>query len=239
MTDRIAIYCDESCHLQHDGFDVMVVGCIWTPREAVARLSAELLEIKIRHTAAGELKWTKVSASRQGFYEEVVHWFFNSPDLHFRAVVIANKKSLDHDAFNSGSHDDFYYKMKFSLLSKILSPTNEYEIYLDIKDTRSRFKIKTLREILLNNRYDFTGDMIDRVQHVRSHEVEMMQLADLLIGAVAYRHRNLSSNPTKAKIVSLIEERAERPLTRSTALTAQKFNLFVWTPRQVQGRVNR
>jgi hypothetical protein len=239
VTEHIAIYCDESCHLQNDGCNVMVLGCIWVPRADVRRLTIELKDIKRRHRAAGELKWTKVSTARQAFYKELVEWFFSQEPLHFRAVVITEKQSLNHEVFNQGSHDEFYYKMQFSLLSKILSPTGKYEIYFDIKDTRSKLKLQRLRDILLNNVYDFTGEMIDRVQHVRSHEVELLQLSDLLIGAISYRHRNLEDSATKLKITALIEERSGRSLDCSTALTAQKFNLFVWKPQRVPERVDQ
>lgn len=33
--------------------------------------------------------------------------------------------------------------------------------------------------------------MIRKIQQVRSHEVELIELADFLIGAVAYAHRDL------------------------------------------------
>lgn len=33
--------------------------------------------------------------------------------------------------------------------------------------------------------------MIRKIQQVRSHEVELIELADFLIGAVAYAHRGL------------------------------------------------
>ena len=34
-------------------------------------------------------------------------------------MLYAAKSKLDHTRFNQGSHDTFYYKMYFSLLSKI------------------------------------------------------------------------------------------------------------------------
>ncbi|WP_339158977.1 DUF3800 domain-containing protein [Methylobacterium bullatum] len=232
MSNLITIYCDESCHLEHDRIPPMVLGCIWTPKSEVKRLSNNLRDIKRKHNANGELKWTKVSKSRIEFYKEVVDWFFSESSLRFRSFIVPNKADLDHNRFNEGSHDLFYYKSYFNLISKILYPPNCYSIYLDIKDTRSKFRVSKLREILLNDQFDFTGSMIERVQHIRSHESEMMQLADLFIGAVGYRHRRLSSNVAKASIVAMIEDRIDKKLTQSTALEEQKFNMFVWRHRQ-------
>lgn len=113
MNDIFNIYCDESCHLQNDRQPVMLLGCVWCPSDEVQRLAAELRDIKKRHKAAGELKWTKISKSRHDFYLEVTSWFLAEAHLHFRALVVQNKQTLNHEYFNQ-RHDDFYYKMYFS-----------------------------------------------------------------------------------------------------------------------------
>lgn len=227
----IAIYCDESCHLEHDESTVMGLGAIWAHRNSVRMLANQLRDIKRRHNANGELKWTKVSESRLDFYQEVVDWFFDNDAVHFRALIVPDKSVLDHETFNSGSHDAFYYKMFFSLLNKIISPVEPNEIYIDIKDTRSKFKVQKLREVLCNDRYDFTGEMISRIQHARSHELELMQLADLFLGALVYAQRGLSTNPAKLAVCRRIESRLGRSILASTPLGNQKFNIFVWRAR--------
>lgn len=234
MSEIYNIYCDESCHLENDGHPVMLLGSIWCPLAEVTRLSAELRDIKKRHNAVGELKWTKVSAARQDFYVELVNWFLAETPLHFRALVVLNKQSLDHSCFNQGSHDEFYYKMYFSLLNKILSPDNEYNIYLDVKDTLSSRKVKKLSEILCNNVYDFTSQMIRHIQNIHSCESDLLQLADFLLGAVSYRHRGLSGNAAKVAVIELLEQKLGRTLLCSTSLREEKLNLFLFTPRQVK-----
>ncbi|RQW87838.1 MAG: DUF3800 domain-containing protein [Geobacter sp.] len=234
MSEIYNIYCDESCHLENDGQPVMLLGSIWCPLVEVQRLAAELRDIKNRHKAAGELKWTKVSAARQNFYSELVNWFLAETPLHFRALVVLNKQSLDHACYNQGSHDEFYYKMYFSLLNKILSPDKEYNIYLDVKDTRSSQKVRKLSEVLCNNVYDFTSQMIRHIQNIHSCESDLMQLADFLLGAVSYRHRGLSGNAAKVTIIELLEQKLGRTLLSSTPLREEKFNLFLFTPRLVK-----
>lgn len=231
MNDIFNIYCDESCHLQNDKQPVMLLGCVWCPSAEVKRLAAELRDIKKRHNAAGELKWTKVSQARHDFYLELTGWFLAEAPLHFRALVVQNKQALNHEYFNQ-RHDDFYYKMYFSLLSKILSPDRQYNIYLDIKDTRSRRKIRKLSEVLCNDKFDFTSQMIRHIQNIHSKESDLMQLTDFLLGAVSYRHRGLSGNAAKEAVIKHLEESLERDLLQSTPLREEKFNLFLFTPRQ-------
>src|SRR5580692_10756822 len=114
--------------------------------------------------------------SRLDFYLEMIDWFFSEPSIRFRALIVLNKDKLDHKSFNKDSHNNFYYKMYFSLLNKLLSPENKYNIYVDIKDTQSRLMNQRLKEVLCNNVYDFTGDMIGKIQNIHSHESHLTQL---------------------------------------------------------------
>lgn len=232
MSDGIYnVYCDESCHLENDHQNVMLLGCVWCPKSLAGDYSNAIRGIQKQHNANGEIKWTKVSASKRLFYIQLVEWFFAQQDIHFRTLVVQNKSLLRHDMFNNGSHDIFYYKMYFSLLNKILSPDSAYNIYLDIKDTRSRQKLAKLKEILCNNVYDFTNQMISHIQNIHSEESSIMQLADFLMGAVSYKQRGLNHSPTKLEIIQKIENYTRRPLLLSTPLSEQKFNIFLFTPR--------
>lgn len=100
MSQSYNIYCDESCHLEHDASKVMVLGAIWCPQEKVREAAVRLREIKASHglSETFELKWTKVGPAKLAFYREVVDYFFDNDDLHFRALVVPDKSKLDHAA---------------------------------------------------------------------------------------------------------------------------------------------
>jgi len=102
--------------------------------------------------------------------------------------------------------------MFFVLLKQIFDPRAHYRVYLDIKDTRSQQKVEKLHDIIASNIYDFDKSIVERIQHVRSHEVEIMQITDLLIGALAYVHRNLSSSQAKIALIKRIQERSGHTL---------------------------
>lgn len=231
MNQTFNIYCDESCHLEKDNQPIMGFGAIWCPTADVKRLASEIQKRKNDFQAKGELKWRKVTLTRIEFYLDLIKWFFDEDKIHFRVVIVRDKSKLNHEAFNQGSHDTFYYKMYFSLLRGILDPEFQYNIYLDIKDTRSRQKLKKLHEILCNNVHDFTGEMIRHIQNLPSHKYELIQMADFLLGAVTYRNRNLSSSKAKLTIVEYIEKIINAPLTYSTSKKEEKFNLFLFTPK--------
>lgn len=52
-----------------------------------------------------------------------------------------------------------------------------------------------------------------------------MQLADLLIGAVAYKNRSFESSLARIRLSNLISNRAKHELT-NTKYNAIKFNIF-------------
>lgn len=226
------IYCDESCHLENDGQRAMVLGALWCPARESKEAATRIREIKAGHGLAPgfEAKWTKVSPAKLGFYRNLVDYFFDDDDLHFRALIIPDKSQLDHAAFGQ-DHDTWYYKMYFDTLKVLLAPGSEYRIYVDIKDTRSAAKTRKLHEILCNNAYDFERKMITRVQTVRSHEVQQMQLADLLLGVVSYENRGCGRSPAKDQLVKRMQERSGYSLTRSTLLREEKVNLLRWESR--------
>lgn len=223
------IYCDESCHLEHDNEKAMVIGGVWCPKNKKDEIFRRIREIKEEHNLNPrfEIKWNKVSKGQLSFYMDIVNYFFDNSDLHFRAIVIPDKDLLDHEAFRQ-THDDFYYKSYFNMLKTIFEPTNGYNIYIDIKDTRGQKKVEKLHEVLCNNHYDFNRQIIRNVQQVRSHEVELLTVADLLIGAVSYINRGLNQSEAKSKLIERIKERTGYSLTSSTLYRESKFNLFVW-----------
>jgi hypothetical protein len=229
MSQTFNIYCDESCHLEHDGLLVMVLGAVWCPLDKTREIASQIRAIKARHGLAKsfEIKWTKVSPAKQAFYMEVLDHFFDDPDLHFRALVVADKSKLDHDAHHQ-DHDTWYYKMYFNMLKTLLGPHDKYRIYLDVKDTRSAEKVRKLHDVLCNSMYDFDKEIITSVQTVRSHEVEQIQLADLLIGAVGYANRGLETNSAKVALVKRLQDRSHYSLKRTTLFREDKVNIFRW-----------
>ena len=194
------VYCDESCHLEHDGINVMVIGAIWCPQSKLKEINQRIRDIKTRNDISPqvEMKWTKISPAKVELYKDLVDYFFDDDDLHFRAVVIPDKSKLDHDRFHQ-DHDTWYYKMYFDMLKVILSPADRYEIYIDIKDTNSHKRAQKLKEVCCNSMYDFSERIIRRLQPIRSEEVQVMQLSDVLIGAVGYKNRIFPSNFVKSR----------------------------------------
>ena len=244
MKPTINIYCDESCHLQNDKEPVMVIGAVYCPIEKKEEIFERLYSFKVKHNLIPknkkndkdnrpyyELKWNKVSKSKIEYYKDVINYFFDDDDLQFRVLVVSNKTDINYEKFNH-THDTFYYKMYFGMLKAILNPENSHHIYIDIKDTKSKEKVHKLEQVLRNDKYDYSKEIIKKVQQVRSHEVEILQLTDLLVGATAYVNRGLANSKAKNELINLIKHRSKYSLTKSTLLKERKFNVFIWEPQK-------
>ncbi len=223
------IYCDESCHLLNDKQKSMVLGAVWCPKKTTADINESIAKLKKKHGLSKyfEIKWTKISQGKIDFYIDLMNYYFENDDIGFRAWVIPDKSILNHEKYTQ-THDDWYYKMHFYLIRNLINMKNNYYIYLDVKDTRSRTKVKKLKEVLQNAHYDFSRAIIKNVQSLHSHDVGLMQLNDILIGAVSYTARGLESSGAKNTIVSLIKEKSRLSLKQATLPGEQKFNLYFW-----------
>jgi hypothetical protein len=227
----INIYCDESCHLENDGIKPMVLGAVYCSSEKSKGVSRRIRELKIKHGYPGEIKWKKISNSNVAFYLDLIDYFFLDTELHFRGFIIPDKSALDHKKFNQ-THDEWYYKMYFDMLKVIFDKNFSYRILLDIKDSNSATKRKKLHDVLCNSLYDFNKRIIVDVQAIRSHHSNVLQLADLLSGALSYTHRGLTTSAAKLEVIKRIKHRSGFSLLRRTLLREEKFNLFVWNPQE-------
>ncbi len=229
-TKTFNVYCDESCHLEYDRIPVMAWGAVTCEKRCTRDLSVRMRKLKTEYglKPSFEAKWTKISPAKAAFYLALVELFLTDNRLQFRGLVVPDKHRLDHVSFDQ-SHDDWYYKMYFTMLRPVFEPAQRYRVYLDLKDTRGGPKTRKLHEVLANSLHDFSRERVERVQQIRSDESELLQMSDLLIGALTYANRGLAGNQAKAAIIRRLREQfGEQALTRTSALASAKFNILVW-----------
>jgi len=217
MSKTFNIYCDESTHLLKDGMPFMLVSyvsCAY-PQIKIHKQFVRLLKEKYKFK--GEIKWTNVSKKMGPFYGELIDYFF-ATDLAFRSVIV-KKEQIDETKPNF-TYNNFYFEMYKELIGHKLCAEYTYNIYLDIKDTRSQKKLRILKEVLN------AGGNIRSIQFVRSHESYLMQMADVIMGAINYRLRGEDKVIAKNKIIEKIEYHSKIDLGASTPKEEDKFNLY-------------
>lgn len=234
MTQKeINVYLDESSHLKYDKQRAMVLGFVSCDKDKVAELSKKIREIKIKHKVPkfAEIKWHKVSRSKEAFYIELLEFFLREKDLNYRSVIFANKDlySLNHNKYRQ-TYDEWTYAMCFWALN-IINKEDIYNIYLDKRQTYSTDKLNKLRTRLSQ------GYNIKILQNILSHQSELMQLTDFLNGIIGYYNKGLCDRPdaseTKKNLVQIMSRKSKVKLNATSKLTDKKINLFFWEPQNV------
>jgi len=217
MSKTFNIYCDESCHIENDHKKFMFLGSVSSAYNQVKLHTENINDLKKKHNFYAEIKWSKVSKSKLRFYLDLVDYFF-ATDLQFRTVGV-EKSKINNDAFNQ-DYDDFYYKMYYYLLNHNLSSLYNYNVYLDIKDTLSAYKVNKLKDIL-NTKFG----VFRNIQNIRSHESIILQIADFLMGAISYLHNDEhQQNKAKVQIIKKIQQHCNEDLSKTNY--SKKMNLF-------------
>lgn len=229
---KYKIFCDESNHLYSDKSDIMVIGGICCDDAQVEYLNRYIKHLKHKHNANNELKWTKLNNGKREFYKELLEFFFSRVDMKFNAQIVINKSNLHHDRYNDGEADTFYYKMYYYALLPFFTPNKNYNIFMDYKDTKGGQRVKKLNEVILNK---FYGGVNTQYTIIHSHESQIMQLCDIIIGAIGYKNRKDIEHASGIKnfIIDEIERLSGFVLDDSTPQWEEKFRMFVFHPRKV------
>jgi len=230
--EQINYYCDESCHLplfdkNKDNQIAMVLGTVHCNIKYIEEVKNGIKKIKEKHNIPHyyEIKWTKVSKGEKNYYIDLVNYFFNNDQLGFRCIIARDKNRFDYNIY---SHDELYYIMYYFLLDKLINKNHINNIYLDKKDTQGKPKVAKLKKYL-KNRYSYYINAIGKVQITNSNDIILMQLTDLLIGAIGYYNRGLQTNETKLEIIDIIQSKINHQLSITTpSLREKKFNVFYW-----------
>ncbi len=203
----INIFCNESINLQDDNTFAMIAGAISCPKDKLDYINQCIYEIKVKHglQSTAELKWTKVSESKYEMYEELAALFFDNAFLSFRAVVALKKEPKN------------WYKRTFYMTFRdMLDVNNVYRIMMDAQDVNDEKQLTRMNNIVHTAAGYFYEDIVKNVQLVDAQQHQLLQLADIFIGAVAYVNRGLTANTAKMKLIDYIESNSGVFLSKTT-----------------------
>ncbi len=222
-------YCDESRHLPHDREPFLLLGLVACPAERARTLNQQLTALWKMHGQPPhfEAKWTKVSPGKVDFYRAVLEWFIAAEEVSFRCVILPDKQRL-YAKLPEENRDHLYYRLYYQFLRGAIEPENRYRAFLDLKDTRGREKIAELKRRLADDADD--AKAMESLQHVHSHEIRLLQVTDLLLGAVGFARRPApeKESPAKRALVNFLEEKLGQKLTADSPPGALKANIATW-----------
>jgi hypothetical protein len=225
----INIYCDESRHTSDPSDTYMVIGGIACPREEKREIVHQIHLLKKRYNTQGEFGWKRLSPNRRDFYGEVLDLFARESRLSFRCLVV-DRTNLDHEMYNQGDQELGFYKLYYQMLIHWLKPRHEYHIYLDWQQNKTQHRFSTLRDIL---RRKLSGRAkIACLEPVGSKNTPLIEMTDLLIGAVGYEWNGRNASKTKlAFCQKLAASMNMKNLSVSTFAIKDKFDIFHFSGR--------
>ena len=219
------VYCDESnpefFKSRLDGENYVLIGSIWIKAEDRPAHKTAIKLIREHHQVGGEFKWTRLSPSRVEFYTEIVDWFFGASEARFRIIVLPVIE-LD-DKLHKYDNELAFYKFYYQVLHHWILDHNNYRIFVDTRTNRLHERLKTLERCL--NYANLTSEVT--IQALPSDELDLIQVADVLIGAVGYSFHGRKESKAKLQVVEAIKKKIGGEI-RTTRKTEEKFNVFLF-----------
>lgn len=213
----------------------MVLGAFVVQEDKARTLDAKLERLRHDHHLDRELKWGKVSRSMLPVYKAYVAAALeelrrDSPGYY--AVVVDTSK-LDHHRYNGGSAEIGFSKFVYQLLLKcarLFHAGANLDCFLDDRTTRQ--SLQELRSILNNGAANkLHARPFRRVEYRDSKTCNLVQLVDLLTGAVAYHWNGNQlepgASPARVELAQFIAGRVGlKSLAIPTPPGRDKFSIW-------------
>ena len=117
--------------------------------------------------------------------------------ISFRIVIAKDKKYLKYKEYNQ-THNDWYNKMYYFLLSNSISSRRVKRIFLDKKDSNDSIRIRAL-DSFLKKRKNLERKKFEFFQ-LDSKDSNLIQCIDIFIGMASYSNNYDLENKNNAKV---------------------------------------
>jgi len=239
---RIEVYGDES--MKRGQYDLL--GGLWIRAGDAAGFRAEIADIRATSPGPGqmdEIKWTKCSgnAEKPVIASVVDRTMERIRDgtLEFKCLVV-DRSLVDNRAWNDGDRELGFYKAWSILLFSKMRAGYVYRIKLDARQLQNQSRLEDLRDVLNAKGYRDLGldyPCCGSLEGADSKKDDMVQIADLLTGAVGYHYCGGHDAPGASPGKILTAERIARHLSRPSlcyeaSSSEQRFNVWKWRPRR-------
>lgn len=227
------VYCDESRHTSDPSQPYIVIGALQCPREEKHRIVGRLHGLMSKNGIKTEFGWKKLSPNKAEFYQSLIKLFSEENSLSFRCIVV-DRRQLDHEQWNDGDKELGFYKLYYQLLVHWLQPGDTYHVYLDWQQNACSTRFEELRQILVHK---LSGRAkLACLEPVESHNQPLIQLSDLLMGAVGYSWNEMQNRPNASAFKSAFVDELAKSLGKgslryTTTKGERNFNIFNWQGR--------
>jgi hypothetical protein len=223
---EVVVYCDESRHDPAQENLYMGIGSLWVPRGVHEDLKESLDSAAEDQGLGSEVKWSRTSEWSLDAYRAFFDVFADREDVYFR-VLLVKHSTIDYDRHHGGDPELGFYKFYYQLLVKWLRADTRYLFLLDHKTNARRGRYATLERVLRAKSPE--GAEIRRVTaHPDSSQSRLVQLSDLLTGAVTAAWCGTTAGTPKADLQAYMADRLGRRSlrTQSYSPAISKLNVF-------------
>jgi len=220
------MYADESCYIKNDGINCMSLATIYLNSHYKKEITSKFKSILHKHGVYGEIKWNKISPNNIDMYKEIISnlkIFVNLNQIRIRTLLAIGNKTLIQKNYSEWYDSMYYYLFRKVVDDKIVS--RDMHLLIDKKDTHSSENVTKIARYLENYSL-WSKNVLATAENSKEHI--LIQLADIIAGASAYKYRGLNTSIAKKQIVDFIESEFQINLTKTSPLKELKFNIFVW-----------
>ncbi len=182
----------------------MLYGLLLVPRgDAEQELRQQCVQFREQHRwGHGEFKWEKVSLSKLDIYKKFVDLFFACGSAEFRCLVV-DKSKIDYSAYHQGDAETAFYEFYYQAISRNLQIIDEYLVFTDNRQNRQANRLTDLKSKI--NSYWLTqgaeGNLVRNVEPRDSKAEDLLQIVDVLLGAIGYDLEKRKESPAKVEMV--------------------------------------
>lgn len=212
------IYCDES---DTNGQNIFWLGAIICTPKRVDILNNKIKEIRNRNNFYSEFKWTKLKAHNYKIYKEFVDVFFDDGNVMFRLMSC---KKNEHWKKWEITNNKRMTKTYYCFIGWITMHYHKYYIYADqlFNDHDKSMSIITyILNIKRKKKWDLKNRNIKRMKEVESCKCDLVQMADVLMGA--YKSKGCT-NRTKIEMSNYVKSKLDRVQTEKE----RRFKIKEW-----------
>jgi hypothetical protein len=237
---RVEVYGDES--LKRGGYDLL--GALSLSAAEAADLRRAIVELRAGTSAPnpqGEMKWTKCSgATENPLFAgaiDLVMGRIRRGKARFKCIVI-DRALVDNDAWNGGDQELGFYKAWQTLLFSMVDPGLTYHVRLDARQLQKASRLDDLKNVL--NARGLRDRKLDyrcchQVEGADSKKDDLIQVADLLTGAIGFHYAGGDGDPKASPGKVAIADRIARHLRKrdlriSSPASELRFNVWRWRP---------
>lgn len=244
----LAVYVDESCADGRNRY--LIHGALFLCGQQIGDLRAAIEATVAAGGLSDEVKWSGITRAKRARELAIADQYFdgtNDQELAagrwFQSMVI-DQHQLDVRGYHGGDRDVCFYKCLYNLLVKRIAqyalPDEDVHVVLDQRTTL-RYDLEDLRAVLNNA---LRRDLADRPPHVRtviyrdSRTCRLLQLSDLLTGAVGFHQNRMHLVPTASPHKRAVAEHIARRANLESLQIANSWSphMGIWTLRMGERR---